>query len=169
MYQKTGLVFYYLKDYLGDQKFDECMRQYYADWEFKHPTPDDLRNSLEKSCGKNLDWLFVDLIQKTDHVDFKLKSVKKTDSGYQVKVKNIGQVDGPIEVSALLGDSLLESAWLEPGTKKDWVELKVQKADRIEIDYNNDIPEINRQNNSWKSTGIFKRFEKTSPRILNWR
>lgn len=166
MYQKTGLVFYYLKDYLGDQKFDECMRQYYAQWEFKHPTPEDLRNSLEKSSGKNLDWLFEDLINKTDHVDFKLKAVKKTENGYQVKVKNVGQVDGPIEVNALLGDSLLASAWLEAGTKKDWVELKVPAADRIEIDYNNDIPEINRQNNSWKSTGIFKRFEKPAFEFL---
>ena len=101
MYQKTGLVFFYLKDYLGEDLFDESMRAYYAKWEFKHPQPIDMQNSLEKASGKNLNWLFDDLIQTTNHIDYKLKHVKKTDNGYTVKVKNVGQVDGPIEINGL--------------------------------------------------------------------
>ena len=52
MYQKTGLVFFYLKDYLGEELFDACMQDYYDAWEFRHPQPDDMRKSLEKSSGK---------------------------------------------------------------------------------------------------------------------
>ncbi len=166
MYQKTGLVFYYLKDYLGEELFDQSMKAYYAEWEFKHPQPEDMKNSLEKASGKDLSWIFGDLIQTTNHVDYKLKSVKKTDHGYIVKVKNVGQVDGPIEVNALKNDSVIETVWIEPGNKKNKVELHSTDIDRIMIDHNRDIPEMYRQNNNWTSKGLFKKYEKTKVEFL---
>ena len=100
MYQKTGLVFYYLKDYLGDAEFDRVMHVYFDQWKFKHPDPEDLRRLFEKETGKDLSWFFDDLIQTTNHVDFKISSVKfKLKSGSLVKVKNKGQVNGPIEIN----------------------------------------------------------------------
>ncbi|TNE74140.1 MAG: M1 family peptidase [Bacteroidetes bacterium] len=166
MYQKTGLVFFYLKDYLGEELFDECMRNYYAEWEFKHPTPYDMRASLEKTSGKNLDWLFEDLIQTTKHVNYKLKRVKQTDNGYEVKVKNVGQVDGPIEVNAILGDSVVATQWIEPGKKVSSTQLSVGHADQIVIDAGNDIPEIYRQDNNWHAKGIFKKIERPSVEFM---
>ena len=166
MYQKTGLVFYYLKDYLGEEEFDRCMQAYYTEWEFKHPQPEDMKNSLEKASGKDLTWLFKDLIQTTNHVDYKLKSVKKTDQGYIVKVKNNGQVDGPIEVNALKNDSVIETVWIEPGNKKNKVELHSTNVDQIMIDHNRDIPEMYRQNNIWTNKGLFKKYEKAKVEFL---
>ncbi|MCF6318019.1 MAG: hypothetical protein L3J83_01895, partial [Proteobacteria bacterium] len=93
MYQKTGLVFFYLKDYLGEELFDQAMHAYYSQWEFKHPQPEDMKKSLEDATGKDLSWIFKDLIQTTNHVDYKIKRVRKTKHGYNVKVKNVGQVD----------------------------------------------------------------------------
>lgn len=166
MYQKTGLVFYYLMDYLGEDLFDKCMRTYYKDWEFKHPTPEDMRKSIEKTSGKDLSWLFEDLIQTTDHIDYKLKSVKKSDGGYRIKTKNSGQVDGPIEVSALIGDSVIHEQWIEPGSRKNTIELPVSNADIIMIDHGRDIPEMNRQNNQWDRNNLIKRWEKPSFEFL---
>src|SRR5690606_23968630 len=42
MYQKTGLVFNYLRQYLGSDSFDDCMHRYYETWKFKHPQPEDM-------------------------------------------------------------------------------------------------------------------------------
>ncbi len=159
MYQKTGLVFYYLKDYLGEELFDKCMMEYYRQWEFKHPQPEDMRASLEKTSGKNLKWLFEDLIQTTNHLDYKISSAKKTDTGYSVKTKNVGQVDGPIEVNGILNDSVVETIWIEPGNKKNEVTLSSENLDEIRIDHGKDIPEMSRQNNSWSRERLFNRFE----------
>lgn len=159
MYQKTGLVFYYLKDYLGEELFDKCMRNYYREWEFKHPQPIDMQNSLEKTSGKDLNWLFKDLIQTTKHVDYKIKKVKRTENGFDVTIKNVGQVDGPIEVNAIKDQKIVESIWVEPGSKKTIVEMTHSDADKMIIDANKDIPEIHRQNNSSKTKGIFKKYE----------
>src|SRR5690606_31423142 len=65
VYAKTGLIFTYLKDYLGDDEFDKAMQAYYDKWEFKHPQPEDLKVELETSSGKDLSWFFGDLLQTT--------------------------------------------------------------------------------------------------------
>ncbi|MDB3906919.1 M1 family metallopeptidase [Crocinitomicaceae bacterium] len=165
MYQKTGLVFLYLRDYLGDELFDKSMRAYYSEWEFKHPQPEDMRRSLEKASGKDLGWLFDDLIQTTNHVDYKLKKVK-IDENVLVTVKNIGQVDGPIEVATLSNGKVVETKWIEPGAKKSVVQFENTEIDAVRIDPGIDIPEINRQNNSWKKAGLFGKWEGLNTEFL---
>lgn len=159
MYQKTGLVFYYLKDYLGDDLFDKCMREYYRRWEFKHPTPADMRKALEETSGKDLGWLFDDLINTTDHIDYKLVSVKQKDGNTTVKIKNKGQVNGPVEVAAWKDGKVVQTAWLEPLDKKGFITFRGEDYDRVSIDPGKDIPEVIRANNSSKTKGLFKKTE----------
>lgn len=165
MYQKTGLVFYYLKDYLGEELFDTCMQTYYREWEFKHPQPEDLRHVFERVSGKDLSWFFGDLIQTTNHVDYKICRVKRKGENYTVTVRNSGQVDGPIEVAAMVGDSVARKQWVEPGAKKSTVEFSGD-FDFIRIDPENDIPELNRQNNNWKQKGLFGKMERPKVEFL---
>lgn len=149
MYQKTGLVFYYLTDYLGAEKFDAAMSAYFQQWKFKHPQPADLRKVLESETGKDLSWLFQDLIQTTKHIDYKIKDVQIAKSGSVVKLANPGQVNGPIEVNISGNNELLETVWAEPGQKSIVIKTPYSAISQVEIDRNNDIPELNRQNNIW--------------------
>jgi hypothetical protein len=159
MYQKTGLNFYYLKDYLGDELFDQCMQEYYRRWEFKHPEPKDMQEAFEDISGKKLDWLFGDLIQTTKHVDYKISGVRKKDDGYYVKVKNVGQISGPIEINAMIEDSVIATQWVPAGTKKEKVKFENLNIDRFSIDVTRDIPEWNRQNNNWMKKGLCNKVE----------
>lgn len=162
MYQKTGLVFYYLKDYLGEKEFDRIMHKYFNDWKFKHPQPEDLRALFENETGKNLDWFFKDLIQTTNHVDYKIKSVKraKDNKKTSIKIKNVGQVDGPVEINVIdLDGEMVESKWIEPGKNETLVNTDYDVISQVIIDDSKDIPEINRQNNSWKAKGVLHKFE----------
>ncbi|NCA20939.1 MAG: hypothetical protein EBS86_07370, partial [Crocinitomicaceae bacterium] len=160
MYQKTGLVFFYLKAYLGDELFNKAMSDYFEAWKFKHPQPEDMQKSIETSTGKKLDWLFNDLIKTTNHVDYKITCVKKDKSKNttRVKVKNVGQVTGPIEVNAFKDTTLVETVWVEP-SKKGEVTLKSTDYSRITIDDARDIPEINRGNNTWTKKSLLHKIE----------
>lgn len=160
MYQKTGLVFFYLKAYLGDEKFNKAMSDYFEAWKFKHPQPEDMKKSIEASTGKNLDWLFHDLIQTTNHVDYKITCVKRDKKSQQtrVKVKNVGQVQGPIEVNAFKDTTLVSTAWIDPA-KKGEVILNGTDYTRITIDDKKDIPEINRGNNTWTAKSVLHKIE----------
>lgn len=169
MYQKTGLVFNYLSNYLGAEKFDQCMHTYFETWKFKHPQPEDMRKTLEDCSGKNLGWIFDDLIQTTNHVDYKMKKAKQLENGdYKVTVKNVGQVDGPIPVQAISGDSILSTIWVEPGQKKSTVVFprSEQSITEFSIGRDESTPELNRQNNSWKAKGLLHKFEQPKMEFL---
>jgi hypothetical protein len=160
MYQKTGVVFFYLMDYLGGEKFDAAMSAYYQQWKFKHPQPADLQKTLETQTGKDLNWLFKDLIQTTKHIDYKISSVKPMlKNGAEVKLKNPGQVNGPIEVNVYGEKGLLETRWAESGAMQLYIKTPYSEITKVEIDRNNDIPELNRQNNLWVKDQVFKKVE----------
>jgi aminopeptidase N len=141
MYQKTGLIFFYLKDYLGEEKFNTAMSAYFEAWKFKHPQPEDMRKVLESSCGKDLSWLFGDLIQTTNHVDYKVKSVGLGKQGAIVKVKNVGQVNGPIEVNVYAKDQLVETHWLEPGQTSVTVKTPYKEIQKVKDSFYNQVKE----------------------------
>ena len=159
MYQKTGVIFYYLMDYLGAEKFDAAMSAYYQQWKFKHPQPRDLQKVLETESGKDLSWLFKDLIQTTKHLDYKIKSVQIAKTGSIVKLANPGQVNGPVEVNIYGNNGLLETVWAEPGQKSVTSTTNFNQITKVELDRNNDIPELNRQNNLWVKDQKFHKVE----------
>jgi hypothetical protein len=164
MYQKTGLVFHYLKAYLGDSMFDVCMQAYFERWKFRHPQPEDFRAVLEETSGQNLGWLFDDLIESRKVADYKIARVKqhfgpsgnKFDRlGMDVKVKNVGSVNGPIGVQSIRNGKVWESIWVSPAElKRTRGVVKLSTfADTVMIDADRHIPEVNRNNNMWTKGG----------------
>ena len=57
-YYKTAAWMRWLESAIGQEKLKAAMHDYFADWQFKHPQPEDFKRSLEKSTGQNLDSLF---------------------------------------------------------------------------------------------------------------
>ncbi len=151
MYQKTGLVFHYLKSYLGDDLFDKSMSAYFEKWKFRHPQPEDLKQVVEETTGKNLDWLFYDLIQTTNHIDYKLCKIKEKDGNTRIVVKNSGQVNGPIPVTLTNNAKDSTTIWFEPGTGKREQTI-TGNYDLGTIDPTNHIPEIDRHNNQYDAS-----------------
>ncbi|MFM7565300.1 MAG: M1 family metallopeptidase [Flavobacteriales bacterium] len=151
MYQKTGLVFQYLRAYLGDNLYDQCMQRYYELFQFKHPYPEDMKRVLEAVSARNLDWLFEDLIKTTRTMDYHLSKAKWIEAVnvYNVKVKNRSSVKGPIAVSSLAADGrALETQWTNPKDKKSTLFFNGDKSIvSFAIDPDRNIPEINRTNN----------------------
>ena len=154
MYQKTGLIFQYLRSYLGDDLYDQCMQRYYDLFKFKHPYPEDMKRVLEAVSARNLDWLFKDLIQTTRTLDYKIAKVKwiKAVNVYNVKVKNRSSILGPIGVSSLASDGrIIETQWSNPKDRKSTLFFNGDKSIvSFSIDPDRNIPEINRTNNLYR-------------------
>ena len=155
MYQKTGLVFHYLKAYLGDSLFDLCMHTYFDRWKFRHPQPEDFRAVMEAVSKQDLGWLFDDLIDSRKVADYKIARVKKSGAGMDVKVRNVGSVNGPIGVQSIRNGKVWESVWMSPEElKKAGGVVKLSTlADTVMIDADRNIPEVNRNNNLWTKGG----------------
>ncbi len=169
VYGKSALVFDYLMAYLGEEKFDKCMKTYFEQWKFKHPRPEDLRAVFEEVSGENLAWFFDDVLKTTKHLDYKIagkgtyKGVEAGGSGMKLLIRNKGEINGPFVVSQVnKKNEVLASQWYKAGTRLiDFDPLPDAHAYRI--DPGLDMPETNRNNNTFRVTGIFPKLEK--PRL----
>ncbi|MEP7171329.1 MAG: M1 family metallopeptidase, partial [Bacteroidota bacterium] len=169
VYHKTALVFDYLKSYLGNSLFDSCMKNYFNEWKFKHPYPDDLRKIFENKTGKNLNWFFDDLLKTNKKIDYKISSVHSlrgenlmnpAGKSYGLTLKNIDNVASPFSISALKDGEVISKKWMDGFTGTQKIQIACNSCDKIIIDNNKDIPEINKNNNSIRTIGLLR---KTNP------
>jgi hypothetical protein len=63
-----------LEQDLTAKAFDKAMQAYYKQWQFKHPSPEDLKKSIEQSTGKSVDTRFNQL---TTTGSLEMKNEKK--------------------------------------------------------------------------------------------
>jgi hypothetical protein len=63
-YYKTGAWLELIEKKLGRDAFDKAMQEYYRQWQFKHPQPEDFKKVLETVSGQNLDSEFALLDKK---------------------------------------------------------------------------------------------------------
>lgn len=69
VYMKTAVVFDQLAQYLGQDVFDDCMQNYYNQWKFSHPGPDDMQVVFETVTRQDLSWFFDEVLTTTVHLE----------------------------------------------------------------------------------------------------
>ncbi|MBC8485911.1 MAG: M1 family metallopeptidase [Bacteroidetes bacterium] len=154
VYSKAGIVFTYLLDYLGEEKFNEIMQDYYETWKYKHPYPEDLQKIFEKHVNEDLSWFFDDLFQTTKKIDYKICRLKQN----KVLIKNKGQITCPLSIYGLDKDTVVFHEWHDGFNGKEWLTLSnTSEIDFLTIDHPGNIPELYKQNNYLRTSGIFKR------------
>ena len=162
VYAKTGLVFTYLRDYLGDGVYDRGMQSYFEKWKFKHPQPKDMQEAMEKASGKDLNWLFDDIINTSGKIDFKIRKVRKNDKGEtQVEIMNVGDIRSPVRLDAYKNGEKVETVWTESISNFEVLDAVFYNTeiDEIKIDGDENMPDVNRMNNSWKKSLMFNKIE----------
>ncbi len=165
VYGKTAIGFDLLLAYLGDDVFDQCMHAYFEKWHFKHPKPEDVQSVFEQVTGENLNWLFADFIKTTKKIDYKMNSYKEVDGIIKVEIENIEKINAPFSLSVLKDGKPISKTWHAGFEGKKEIEIKT-KGEEIVLDYDKDIPELNRTNNHIKTKGIFKKVEPLKLEIL---
>ena len=63
-YYKTSRWIAWLEKYIGSVTFNTSMQEYFRQWQYKHPQPEDFKKVLESVSGKNLDSAFNLLAKK---------------------------------------------------------------------------------------------------------
>ncbi|HEU4716782.1 MAG TPA: M1 family metallopeptidase [Bacteroidia bacterium] len=177
VYMKSAIIFTYLRGYLGDSLYDACFQAYFDKWKLHHPMPEDIRAVFEQVSGKDLSWLFVDLIDTNKKLDYKVCGVtdlldeKKTKlaqgtdlkgNEFCVMVKNCGEIKGPVCLSAIGDDgNILQTVWYDGFTGKVGLMFpkQSQHVHEFRIDGIEMMPEVNRKNNTVRASGLFRKVE----------
>jgi len=166
VYGKSAISFDYLMAYLGEEAMDKAMQKYFDTWKFKHPQPEDLRKIIEEESGKDLTWFFEDMLNTTKKLDYKIVSAQQEASSYKVKIKNTGAIAGPYSICGVKEDSVLVTKWYEGEANATIVDFPIGEYDNIRIDYQLDMPENKRKNNTLKTKGLLKKCEPFKPQFL---
>lgn len=158
VYSKTALVWDYLKEYLGQERFDKAMQGYYLDFRFKHPTPEDLFNSLSAHSGTDLSAFQHYFFNRVTRVDYKVKGLKRlNDGGYRVFVKNKGEAALPFSTLAFKHGKAIASVWSNGIEKKGYIDFPPLDADYFRLDGEMKLTDFRRGNNRIQSKGFFKK------------
>ncbi len=172
-YSKGDIFLAQLGYIIGKENLLKTLKRYYADFKFKHPTPNDIKRSAERVSGANLDWYLTDWTQTTNTIDYGIKNVAENGNSTLITLERIGRMPMPIDLTVEYTDGSKESFYIplrmmsfekenpNPEMKrtvlKDWAwaypnfEFSIAKnkseIKKITIDDSELMADINRDNN----------------------
>ena len=163
---KAGIGFKYLEDYLEDNTIlIEAIKEYYTNNTLKHTNSKEFEKIIKKRSPKDIEWFFKEYAETNEKLDFKIKSVKKRKDSLEVTIKNKNVVPRknkenhsmPISISGLRDGKVVSKTWVAgiKGSKK--VIIPNNDTDKLVLDLNQTIPEINRRNNYKNLKGILNK------------
>ena len=98
-YPKPGLGYLYVKDYLGEAKFNVALHNYITNWQGKHPMPYDFFYSMNTGAGENLNWFWKSWFFDDGVTDMAIAGVEKTVDGYAITVDNKSLKPMPVDLA----------------------------------------------------------------------
>jgi hypothetical protein len=108
-YSKGAIFLSQLGYIIGQDKLMETLRKYYQDFQFKHPTPNDIKRTAEKVSGMELDWYLTDWTQTTNTIDYGIKGVEQDGQKTKVNLERIGLMPMPLDILVLYNDGSQET------------------------------------------------------------
>lgn len=98
-YSKGAVFLAQLGFIIGQDKLAKTLQEYYREFKFKHPQPNDFRRVAERVSGLQLKWYLTDWTQTTNTIDYAIKDVRAlTENQTEVVLERIGQMPMPIDL-----------------------------------------------------------------------
>ncbi len=99
-YSKGNIFLSQLEYIIGKENVENGLKKYFTDFSFKHPTPNDIKRSMEKVSNIHLDWYLNEWTQTIHTIDYGVKYV----DGKEITLERIGQMPMPIDVEVTYTD-----------------------------------------------------------------
>ncbi|WP_290697164.1 metalloprotease [Lacinutrix sp.] len=151
---KAGVGLNYLDKYMDGNVMDVILTQFLKENKLKTTTANDFKTHIKEKTDKNIDWFFDDYVGSSKKIDFKIKKVKKTEDSLIITIKNKKDHLMPVSLFTVKNDSVLSKQWIEGFKGYKTITIVNNDADKLALNYDSTIPEMNLRNN-WKSLGGF--------------
>ena len=152
---RAGLSLKYLDSYLGQNIVQESIKDFFEKNIKEQTSETDFENILKKRSPKKTDWFFDKIINSRDIIDYKINSFSKTKDSVSFTIKNRTTTNVPIPVYGIKGKNIVFKHWIDTVTKDSVYTFAKNNADKIVLNYKNEVPEFNLRNN-WQSLRGFR-------------
>lgn len=147
---RAGLSFKYLDSYLGDDIVHNSIREYIQENQFFGSNSRQFETVLLKNSPKNIDWFFRTVIETRDLIDYKFGKVTKTKDSLSINIINKTGTNVPISLYHVKENKVIHKSWITNITTDSTIIVPRFDADKLSLNYYNEVPEYNLRNN-WKS------------------
>jgi hypothetical protein len=147
---KAGVGLKYLDDFINHDVVENSLSSFVVENKLKPVTTKDFETYIKSRTNKNIDWFFTDFLNTRKKIDFQIKKVKKTTDSITITIKNKRDTSVPISLYTLNNDSIISKTWIENVVKSKTLTIPRNGANKLVLNYNNVIPEINERDN-WRS------------------
>ena len=166
IYAKTAFLLAYLEDYLGEEVFLNGVKNYFKNWAFKHPGPEDFRGEIERVARRDLSWFFDDLLATHLKLDFELGSAEADEDSLRVILRNKTPIPAPVKLGCFRNDSLVATLWVEGFKDEVLVVIADDGYDKVVIDPEFLLPFVHRNRNSSEVNRWWSRMKEIQPHFL---
>lgn len=168
-----GAVFIEQLGYItGAETRDKILQEYYRQWRFRHPDPDDFIKVAEQMSGMQLKWYKEYFVSTTKTIDYKIDSLWSDGGQTFVRIRRSGDMPMPLDVQLTFKDSTEEMHYVplnlmmgakraennlptivypaQPFTKREIVvatKRHINEIVSVEIDPSRRLADIDRNNN----------------------
>lgn len=151
---KAGLGLSYLASYVGKEKIDESIKTFYRYYQLNRVRVLDFESILKRSTDQDINWFFNNYVYSDRKIDYKIKKVEKTEDSLKITLKNKEGTVVPISMFGLKNDTIVSKYWFSNIKEERTVTIPRNEEDRLVLNYDGKIPELNQRDN-WKSLGGF--------------
>ncbi len=155
-YNKTAAILFALRALLGEEVFLRAYREYGQRWRNKHPQPYDFFNTFNDVGGRDLSWFWRTWFYETWTLDQAIASVQTVADSIEILVEDRGLAPMPARLTITREGGQTElheipvDVWLAGAQRHTLRISKNPVLTRVEIDAENNFPDIDRTNQVWQ-------------------
>lgn len=100
-----GMIFMNQLNYIiGEENVRKTIKKYFKDFQFRHPTPNDITRTAEKVSGIHLGWYMNEFIETNHTIDYAVKEVFEN----KITLARVGRMPMPLDVLVTFTDGTEE-------------------------------------------------------------
>lgn len=153
---RAGLSFRYLDAVLEKQIVSQTIHEFITQNQEQQTNSNSFKTILTNKAKQPLTWFFDTIIDSRKLVDYKFKNITKSKDSLQFSLKSKTGVHVPVPVYGVKNKSIVFSNWIDVAKNPDSLyTIPRNGAEKIVINYKNEVPEFNLRNNWKKIDGFF--------------
>lgn len=111
-YSKGSVFLEQLSYIVGNDVLDKILLEYYNQWSFKHPNPNDFIRVAEKVSGMELDWYKEYWVYTTKTIDYAIGNINLVDGKTNITLKRLDNMPMPVDVLITYKDGSKEMHYI---------------------------------------------------------
>jgi hypothetical protein len=152
---KPAWGFHYVREMIGEDKFNAALRTFITTWKGKYPQPYDFFSCMNKGCGIDLNWFWSDWFYNRIAPDLAISNISKKGNYDVIEVRKAGAGMVPVHLKISYSDGSSESrssdisCW---SNGNEFITIRGQKKKTIiEVILGNDLDaDVDKSNNIWR-------------------